>query len=67
MSDLHERAAEMLRDITDTLATCLSVPADAFGDEWVDDLAAVMADEWGMWSSAAAVMSDWTQPIGVES
>jgi hypothetical protein len=67
MPDLRERSAVMLRDIFATLATCLGVPADLLDGEWVDELTADMADEWSMWSSAAAVMSDWTQPIGVES
>lgn len=67
MPDLQEQAAAMLHDIFDTLTTCLGVSADIFDDEWVDDLAAEMADEWGMWSSAAAVMADWTYPIDEES
>jgi hypothetical protein len=67
MPDLRDRSAEMLHDIFDTLATCLGLPADVFDGEWVNDLAAEMADEWVMWLAAGAVMPDWTYPIEAES
>ncbi len=67
MPDLREQCAELLRDIYSTLATCLCGPADAFDGDWVDDVAAEMAEEWGMWLSAGVTMADWTYPIEAES
>lgn len=67
MPDLREQAVEVLRYTTDALATCLCVPAELFDGEWIDVLAAEMAEEWGMWLSAGVTMADWTYPPGVES
>lgn len=67
MLDLREQAADLLRSTFGTITTMLCIPETILDDDLIDDLAAEVADEWGMWLSAGAVMPDWTYAITEES